>query len=190
MKWSLPNYTLLPIQMLFPRVNKNFLHPSDENKQMIEISHQLHSVQFSHSVLSDSLWPHGLPHASLPCSSPTPGACSNSCPLSQWCHPTILSSVIPFSSCPQSFPASGSFPVSQFFASSGQNIGASTSASVLPMNIQNWFSLGLIGLISLQSKRLFKSLFQDHSSKASILRHHLHYNHIKIFCVPFQWSLL
>ena len=127
MKWSLLNYTLLPIRMLFPRVNENFLHPSDENKQMIEISHQLHSVQFIHSVVSDSLWPHGLQHARLPCSSPTPGACSNSCPLNQWCHPTISSSVIPFSSCPQSFPASGSFPMSQFFASGGQNIGASAS---------------------------------------------------------------
>ena len=91
--------------------------------------------------MSDSLQPHGLQHARLPCPSPTPGACSNSCP-SQWCHPTISSSVIPFSSCPQFFPASGSFPVSQFFPSGGQNIGISASASVLPMNIQDWFPLG------------------------------------------------
>ena len=153
MKWSLPNYTILPTQILFPRVNMTFIHPSDENKQMIEISHQLHSVQFSHSVTSNSLRPHGLQHARLPCSSPTPGACSNSCPLSRWCHPTISSSVVPFS-CLQSFLASGSFPVSQSFASCGQSIAASASASVLPMNIQDWFPLGLIGLISLQSKRL------------------------------------
>ena len=107
------------------------------------------SVQFSRSVMSDSLGPHGLQHARLPCPSQTPRACSNSCPLSQWCHPTI-SSVIPFSSCLQSFPASGSFPMSQFFTSGGQSIGISGSASVLQMNIQDWFPLGLIGLISLQ----------------------------------------
>ena len=101
-----------------------------------------HSVQFSHSVVSNSFWLHGLQHARPPCPSPTPGACSNSC-LSQWCHPTILSSIIPFSSCPQSFPASCYFPMRQFFASGGQSIGASASASVLPMNIQDWFPLGL-----------------------------------------------
>ena len=106
---------------------------------------------FSHSVVSDSLQPHGLQYARLPCPSPTPGTCSNSCPLSQWCHPTISSSVFPFS-CLQSSPALGSFPVSQLFKSGGQSIGASGSASVLPMNIQDWFSLGLTSLISLQSK--------------------------------------
>ena len=100
------------------------------------------SVQFSHSDVSDSLQPHGLQHTRLACPSPTPGACSNSCPSSWWCHPTISSSVIPFSSCLQSFPASGSFPMSQFFASGGQSIEASASASVLPMNIQDWFPLG------------------------------------------------
>ena len=110
--------------------------------------------QFSRSVMTNSLQPHGLQHTRLPCPSPTPGACSNSCPSSQWCHPTISSSVIPFSSCIQSFPASGSFPVSEFFTSSGQNIGVSASASVLPMNIQDWFPWGLTGLISLQSKGL------------------------------------
>ena len=107
------------------------------------------SVQFSCSVLSDSWWPHGLQHARLPCPSPAPRACSNSCPLSQWCHQTISSSVVPFSSCLQSFPASGSFPMSQFFTSGGQSIGVSISASLLPVNIQDWFSLGLTGLISL-----------------------------------------
>ena len=104
--------------------------------------------------MSDSLWPHGLQQARLPCPSPTPRACSNSCHLSRWCHPAISSSVIPFSSCLQSFPTSGSLLVSQFFASSGQSIGASPSASVLPMNIQDWFPLGLAGWISLQSKGL------------------------------------
>ena len=112
------------------------------------------SVQFSHSVVSDSLQPHGLQHTRLPCKSPTPGTCSNSCPSSQWCHPTILSSIVPFSSCLQSFPASGSFPVSQFFALDGQSIGVSASALVLPMNIWDWFPLGLTGWISLQSKGL------------------------------------
>ena len=105
-------------------------------------------------VTSNSLWPHGLQHTRLPCPSPTPGACSNSCPLSQWCHPTISSSVLPFSSCLQSFPASGSFPVSRFFRSGGQSTGASASASVLPMNIQGWFPLQLTCLISFQSKGL------------------------------------
>ena len=95
--------------------------------------------------MSDSLWPHGLQHARLPCPSPTPRAYSNSCPLSWWCHPTTLFSVIPFSSYLQSFPASRFFPVSQFFASGGQSIGVSASASVLPMNIQDWFPLGWAG---------------------------------------------
>ena len=111
-------------------------------------------AQFSHSVVSDSLWPHGLQHARFPCPSPTPRVYSNSCSLSWWCHPTISSSVIPFSSCLQYFPASGAFPVSQFFTSGGQRIGVSASTSVLPMNIQDWFPLGLTGWISLQSKGL------------------------------------
>ena len=111
------------------------------------------SCLFSHLVVSDSLQPHGLQHARLPCLSITPGACSNSCPLSRWRHPTISSCVIPFS-CLQSFSASGSFPVSQFFASGGQSTGVSASASVLPVNIQDWFPLGLTGLTSLQSKWL------------------------------------
>ena len=122
-------------------------------------------VQFNHSVVSDSLWPHGLQHARLSCLSPTPRAYSNSCPLSWWCHPTISSSVIPFSWL-WSFPASGSFPMSQFFASCGQSIGVSASASVLPMNIQNWFLLGLTGLISLQSKRLSRAF-----SNATVQKH-------------------
>ena len=124
------------------------------------------SVQFNYSVVSHSLWPHGLQHTRPPCPSPTPRVYSNSCPLSWWCHPTISSSVIPFSSCLQSFPASESFQMTQVFASGGQSIGVSASTSVLPMNIQDWFPLGWI---SLQSKGLFKSLLQHHSSKASIL---------------------
>ena len=127
---------------------------------------------FSHSVVSSSLWHHGLQHTRLPCPSPTPGACSNSCPSSRWCHPTISSSVLPF--CPhlQSFPASRSFPMNPFFASGGQNIRASASASVLPMNIQDWFPLVLndrLGLLAVQGT--LKSLLQHHSSKASILQH-------------------
>ena len=111
------------------------------------------SVQFSCSVMSDSLQSHGLQHARLPCPSPTPRACSNSCLSSWWYHPTISSSVIPFSSCLQSFSASGSFPLSWLSVSAGQSIGASASASVILMNIQGCFPLGLTGLISLQSKR-------------------------------------
>ena len=112
------------------------------------------AVQFSHSVVFDSLRPHELQNTRLPCPSPTPGACSNSCPLSQWCHPTSSSSVIPFSSYLQSFPASGFFQMSQFFASVGQTIGVSASTSALPMNIQDWFPLWWTGWISLQSKGL------------------------------------
>ena len=107
------------------------------------------SVQFSRSVVSDSLRPHGPQHARSPCPSPTPGVYPNSCPLSQWCHPTISSSVVPLSSCPQSFPASASFPVSQLFASGGQSIGVSASTSVLPMITQEWSPLGWTGWISL-----------------------------------------
>ena len=112
------------------------------------------AVQFNCSVVSDSLWPHGLQHTRLPCPSPTLRACSNSCPSSQWYHPTFSSSVVPFSSCLQSFPASGSFPVSEFFPSGGQSIGVSASASVLPKNIQGWFPSEWTGWISLLSKGL------------------------------------
>ena len=115
--------------------------------------------------MSNSLWSHELQHSSLPCPSPTPGACSNSCPASRWCHPTISSPAIPFSSCLQSFPASGSFPRSEFFTSGGQTIGFSPSGSALSMNIQEWFPFGWTAWISLKSKG------QHHSSKASILWH-------------------
>ena len=112
------------------------------------------TVPFSLSVMSDSLWPHGLQQARPPCPLPTPGACSNSCPSSQWCHPIISSSSISFSSCLQSFPASGCFPMSRFLASGGQSIGVSASAPVLPVTIQDWFPFGCTGWISLQSKEL------------------------------------
>ena len=110
-------------------------------------------VQFSRSVMSDSLRPHESQHTRSPCPSPTPGVYSNPCPSSRWCHPVISSSVVPFSSCPQSLPVSGSFPVSQLFAWGGQSTGVSASASVLPTNIQDW-SLGWTGWISLQFKGL------------------------------------
>ena len=130
------------------------------------------SIRFSRSVMSDSLWPHWLQHARPPCPSPTLRVYSNSCPLSRWCHPTISSSAVPFSSHLQSFPASGSFQMSQFLASGGQNIGVSASASVLPKNIQDWFPLGWTSWISLQSKGLskasptpqFKSIILWHSA--------------------------
>ena len=112
------------------------------------------SVQFSYSVVSNSLWPYGLQHARPPCPSPTPRVCSNSSPLSHWYHPTISSSAVPFSSCLQSFPASGSFQMSQLFAWGGQSTAVSASASVLPMNIQGWFPLGWTGYIPFQSKGL------------------------------------
>ena len=115
---------------------------------------QFSSVHFSRSVVSDSLQPHELQHARPPCPSAAPGVYSNSCPLSWWCHPAISSSVVPFSSCPQSLPVSGSFPMSQLFAWGGQSTEVSVSASVLPMNTQDWSPLGWTGWISLQSKGL------------------------------------
>ena len=130
---------------------------------LLVLLHGNYLVQFSRSIVSDSLQPHRLQHARPPYPSPTPGVYSDSCPLSQWCHPTTSSSVVPFSSCLQSLPASGSFPMRQFFASGGQSIGA--SGSVLPMNVQAWFPLGWTGWISLQSKKLsrvFNTTVQKH----------------------------
>ena len=118
-----------------------------------------YSVQFSHSVVSDSLWPHESQHARPPCPSPTPGVHSNSCASSRWCHPAISSSVVPFSSCPQSFPASESFPMSQLFSWGGHRTGISALASVLPMNTQDWSPLGWTDWISLQFKGLSKVFF-------------------------------
>ena len=123
----------------------------ENSKQRLILGGRFSSLQFSHAFMFDSLQPHGLQHARLPCQSPTPRVCSNSCPVFWWCHPTISSSVIPFSSYLQSFPAWGSFPMSQFFTSDGQSIRVSL---VLPMNVQDWFPLGWTDWISLQSKRL------------------------------------
>ena len=130
--------------------SSNWLRSKSDSSYQGKIS----SVQFNHSIVSNSLQPHEPQHTRPPCPSPTPGVHPNPCPSSQWCHPTISSSVIPFSSCPQSFPASGSFPVSQLFASGGQSIGVSASTSVLPMNNQDWSPSGWTGWISLQSKGL------------------------------------
>ena len=116
--------------------------------------HSFSSVQFSYSVMSDTLRPHEPQHARPPCPSPTPGVYPNSCPLSRWCHPTIPSSVVPFSSCPLSFPASESFPISQLLTSGSKSMGVSASTSALPMNIQDWSPLGWTGWISLRSKGL------------------------------------
>ena len=127
---------------------------SEARDNMQRTDSELGSVQFSHSVMSDSLPPHEPQHTRPPCPSPTPGVHPNSCPWSQWCHPTISSAVILSSSCPQSFPASGSFQMSQPFTSGGQSIGISASISVLPMNTQDWSPLGWTGWIALQSKGL------------------------------------
>ena len=125
------------------------------------------SVQFSSSVVSNSLWPHGLQHARPPCPSPSPRVYSNSCPLSRWCHPTISSSVVPISSCLQCFPALGSFQMSQFFASGGQSTRVSASTSVLSMNTQDWSPLRWSGWISLQSKGLSRGF-----SNNTVQKHH------------------
>ena len=133
-------------------------------------------MHVSHSVVSHSLQPHGLQHARPPCPSPTPGAYSNSCPLSQWCHPAISFSVVPFSSLLRSFPASGSFQMSQFFKSGGQSIGVSASASVLPVNIQDWFPLGWNCLISLQSKGLSRVF-----SNTTVQKHQLFSTQLSLY---------
>ena len=140
---------------------------------------------FSIQVMPNFLQPHGLQHVRFPCPSPSPGVCSNSCLLSRWCHPAISSSVVLFSSCFQSFPASGSFPMSQLFASDGQIIGPSASASVLPGSIQGWFPLGLTDFISLTFKGL-KNPLQHYSSKASILQHSTSLSS-KILAYTFFW---
>ena len=151
--------------LTFSRILGHSPAPSARNRQLAPLSRKggegcemkwEHSdpwwpVQFSHSVVSKSLWPHESQHARPPCPSPTPRVYSNSCPSSWWCHPAISSSVIPFSSCPQSLPASGSFPMSQLFAWGGQSIGVSALASVSPMNIQDWSPLEWTGCISWQN---------------------------------------
>ena len=140
-------------------------------------------VQISRSVLSDSLRPHELQHSRLPCPSLTPAVCSNSCPSSQWCHPTISSSVVPFSPCLQSLPASGFFPVSQFFKPGSQRIRTSASASVFTMNIQDWFPLGLTGLISLQSKGLSRVF-----SNTTVQKHQLFSTQLSLTSIHDYWK--
>ena len=159
-----PNWSLPPNPCFLP-----FILPTAD--RMILYTYTS-SVQFSHSVVFDSLWPPGLQHARPPWPSKTPRACSDSYPLSQWCHLTISSSLVPFSSCLQSFPALGSFPVRQFFPSVGQSIEVSASVAVLPMNIQDWFPLGLVGLISLQSKGLSKVFSSTTAIIQSVLIHY------------------
>ena len=154
--------------MLTRTIPDHFYESSHSRAVSLLKENLYNSVQFSCSVMSDSLWPHGLQHTRPPCPSPTPGVYWNSYPLSQWCHPTISSSVVPFSSCLQSFPASGSFQMSQFFTSCGQSIGVSASASVLPMNTQDWSPLGWTGWISLQSKGLSRVF-----SNTTIQKHQL-----------------
>ena len=151
-----------------------------------EVAHWCALLFFSCSVMSDSLWPHGLQHARLPCPSPSPRAYSNSCSSSQWYHPTI-SSCHPFLLLPSNFPSIRVFSNESVFASAGPSIGASALASVLPMNIQSWFPLGLTGLISLLFKRLSKSLLQHHSSKASILWQSSSLDHHKEGWAPKNW---
>ena len=165
MDWRPPGSSRLPGSSVHGILQARIIFPTQgSNPDLFCLSyigrlvlyHLCHlGVQFSHSVMSDSLRPHGLQHASPPCPSPTRGACSNSCPSNQWYHPTISLSV-PFSSCLQSFPASGSFPMSPFFTSGGLSIVASASASFVPVNVQGWFSLRLRGLISLHSKGLWR----------------------------------
>ena len=148
------------------------------------ILYSFYSVQFSCSVLFDSLPPHELQHARPPCPSPTPGGHSNSCPSSQWCHPAISSSVIPFSSCPQSLPASGSFPMSQLFAWGGQSIGVSASASVLPMNTQNWSPLEWTDIICIimciENRKKWKNRSQNNlHTQVHITWKHVEYIFLK-----------
>ena len=144
-QWECRNsYSLKPLVLMVKRSQVKQVVRHSRTHSILSFS----SVLVSNLVVPDFLWPHWLQHTRLACPSPTPRVCSNSCPLSRWCHPTISCSAFPFSSCLQSFPASGSFPMSHFFASGGQSIGVWASASVLPMNIQYWFPLGLTGLIS------------------------------------------
>ena len=161
---NLPNNDSATLSLLGKGNSKRTSTPT--SKQDHWISYQFSSVHFSCSVVSDSLQPHEPQHTRPPCPSPTPRVHANSCPLSRWCHPTISSSVVPFSSCPQSLPASGSFQMNQLFTSGGQSIGVSASTSFLPMNTQDWSPLGWTGWISLQSKGLSRvfsnTTFQKH----------------------------
>ena len=164
--------TMISLIIFFAAKDGEALYSQQKQDQELTMA-QISSVQFGHSVVSDSLWPQEPQHARPPCPSPTPGIHPNSCPLSWWCHPITSSSVVPFFFCLQSFPASGSFPMSQFFASGGQRIGVSAPTSVPPMNIQDWFPLRWTGRISLQSKgrsRVFSNTtVQKHQFSSSQL---------------------
>ena len=160
---SLISYSVVSLLWLRWKTSEFKLVQGSHNLSLLDFHHL---SQFNRSVMSDSFRPHGLQHARPTCPSPNPRVYSNSCPWSQWCHPTISSSVVPFSSRFQSFPALRSFPMGQFFAADGQNIGASASTSVLPVNIQDWFPLGWTGWISLQSKR-----FSRISSNTTVQNH-------------------
>ena len=152
----------------------NYGRSSEGNSDLLLLYSLFSSVQFSCSVVSDSLWSYESQHTRPPCPSPTPGVHSNSCPSSRWCYPAISGSVIPFSSCPQTLPTSGSFPVSQLFAWGGQSIGISALASVLPVNTQDWSPLGWTGWISLQSKGLSRSSTPQFKSINSSVLNFLH----------------
>ena len=178
-KWWFPRKTL-DILIAIVQLNlKSFLsNPLDSKTTEFTTVYGIISiVQFSHLAVSDSLKPHGLQHARLPCPSPTPRACSNSCPPSWWCYPIISFSVVPFSSCLQSFPTSGSFLMHQFFASVGPSIGTSASASVLPVTIQDWFPSGWTGLISLLSKGLSRVF-----SNTTVQRHQFFSAQLYLWC--------
>ena len=145
---------MAPTQSSLPKGNSCTMKGYQKTASLLKAENSRASSKFSSVAQSDSLWPHGLKHARPPCPWPTPGVYPNPCPLNRWCHPSISSSGVPFSSCPQSFSASGSLQLSHLFTSGGQSIGVSASTSVLPMNTQDWSALGWTGWISLQSKGL------------------------------------
>ena len=192
---------------IFPKADIQIISKYMKRHSTLSVTGEMQLTQWDilgvvHSVVSDSLWPYGLQHARLPCPSPTPGACSNSCASSRWCHPAISSSIIPFSSCLQSFPTSESFPMNWLFESGGQSIGASASTTFLLMNIQGWFPLGLTDFLAVQ--RTLKSLPQHYNSKASFFgaqplwfNYHIHISlstslkvkmksisHVRLFATP------
>ena len=182
------------------RQNKNIPKQSTARKKHLSLHTSSvfsmpSALLFSHSVMSNPLRPHGLQHARLSCPSPSPRACLTLCPLSQWCHPTISPSVIPFSSCLQSFPESGSFLMSRLFASDGSSIGASASASVLLINVQDWFPVGLAGSISLQSKGLSRVFSNTTVQKHSFFGFHptlwsdTHIHSLALPFLGFEWKL-
>ena len=181
-QWQ-PKSTTAPLSTMLGKQQRLKCVLKKKKKNCTISFNRVHLTKVSCLVVSDSLQPHGLQHARLPCPSPTPGAYSNSRPSCQWCHPTISSFFVPFSSCLQFFPASGSFPMSQFFASGGQNIGASASASILPINVQDRFPLGLTGFISLQSKSSQESSLTPQFKSTMLLFFFITCYSYKYFCV-------